>query len=340
MVTSAEIAWQNKTIPGSSDLRGVLILGLLAAWFFCVWQILSLPPLGAFRAGLPPLLGYALAKGVYMPDFGMIIAGFAAFHFRRELRKDWDPGVALQVYRAGVLPLLAYLIVGVALIEAVHLAGPAHALLPPWQDPLMRVQFLVLATVIVFACVWPFLLHWMWTAVLDIGLTGVVLALIYYGMEFSLGWHKSVFMWPLTTLFDFLLGVCLCTSLFRGVEYLAPVRGPMIILGWLAMVICSILSGPLMFFLGFLMIASGSALAERSWFMPGERMLLRLSRTALAIAVVQPAVFAAWMLWGRHITGSGWPAILAMALAAQLLAIVVCVVIEMPARRLTPVVPA
>jgi hypothetical protein len=339
MVSAGDLAWQNRTIARTSDFRGVLIMGLLAAWFYFVWQLLSLPPFRAFQAGLPTLLGSALAKGQYMPDFGMIVAGFAAFHFRRELWKEWDRRVAQQVYLAAVLPLIAYLAAGVALLNLVHLAGPAHALVPPWQDPLMRVQFLVLATAIVFAFIWPFFLYWMWTAVLDLGFCGVVLALIFYGMEFTLGWHRALFMWPVNALFDFLMGVCLCTTLFRGVTYLAPVRGPMIILGWMAMLTCSILTGPGLFFVGFLMVVGGSALGERSWFLPGERALLMWSRTSLAIVVVQPALFTAWLIWGQARTGVGWVGVLALAVAAQLLASLLCLVIEMPARRLTPVVP-
>jgi hypothetical protein len=340
MVTASELSWQNKTIARTSDLRGVLIMGLFAAWFYFLWQLLSLPPFEAIRAGLPPLLGFALAKGRYMPDFGMIVAGFAAFHFRRELAKEWDGRVAMQVYLSAVVPLIAYLALGVALLEAVHLAGPAHILVWPWEDRLMQVQFLVLATAIVFTFLWPLFLHWMWTAVLDVGAAGIVLALIYLGANFTIGWHSHLYMWPVSALFDFLLGACLCTSMFRGVANFAPVRGVMIILGWLAMVTCSILAGPGMFFVGFLMVVSGGAIGERSWFLPGERALLVWSRTALGIVVVQPALFSAWAIWGQHVTGIGWEAFLVLAVAVQLLATGLCLLIEMPSRRLTPVVPA
>ena len=340
MVSAVEVAWQNKAIPRSSDFRGVLIMGLLAAWFYFVWQFLSLPPFRTFQSGLSPLVASALAKGSYMPDFGMIVAGFAAFHFRRELRKDWDRGLAQRVYLSAVVPLIAYLVLGVALLEAVHLAGPAHAFVLPWQDRLIGVQFLVLATIIVFAVLWPFFLFWMWTAGVDIGVSGLTLSLIYYGMNFTLGWHRLLYMWPATALVAFVLGACLCTTLFRVVVYLEPVRGAMIIIGWMCMVICSILAGPAMFFLGFLMVVSGSALGERSWFLPGERVLLIWSRIALGIVVVQPAVFTAWLIWGQGITGSAWVALLALAVVTQLLALVLYLVIGMPTRRLTPAVPA
>ena len=340
MVNPGYLAWQNKAIAGSSDFRGVLIMGLLAAWFYFIWLFLSLPPLDAFQAGLPLLLRAALAKGRYMPDFGMMVAGAAAFHFRRELRKEWEPRVAWRVYLSAVLPLIAYLALGVALLEAVHLAGPTHAYVAPWRDPLMRVQFIVLVTAIVFAFLWPAFLFWMWTSVLDIGVAGVAVCLIYFGMNFSVGGHKHLFMWPANALFSFVLGVCLCTSMFRGVQYLTAVRGQMIIFGWLAMLACSILAGPGLFFIGFLMILAGSVIGERSWFLPGERVLLIWSRTALALAVVQPALFGAWLIWGQAVTGIGWLAVLVLAIIAQVLATLLCLVVEMPARRLTPVMPA
>ena len=204
----------------------------------------------------------------------------------------------------------------------------------------MQIQFRVLATAIVFSCLWPLLLYWLWTAILDIGLAGVVLGLIYCGMDFTLGWHKHLAMVPVTALVDFLMGVSLCTTLFRAIEYLAPVRGAMIILGWVSMVTASILVSPVMFFLGFLMAVSGAALSERSWFLPGERALLLWSRTALGVFVVQPAVFAGWMIWRQPVSASGWGAVLAAGIAAQLLAAIVFLVVEMPARRLTPVAPA
>jgi hypothetical protein len=340
MVTAIEVAWQNKSIGRSSDFRGVLIMGLLAAWFYFVWQLLSLPPFKAVQAALPPLVGFALAKGQYMPDFGMIVAGFAAFHFRRELQKELDLRMALRVYLSAVVPLIAYLAAGVALLAAVQLAAPAYGFVPPWQDRLFKVQFAVVAAAIVFACLWPFCLHLMWTAIVDIALAGVILALIYYGMDFTLHWHTLFYMWPSTGLVDFLMGVCLCATMFRSVEYLEPVRGAMMVLGWMAMVMCSILAGPGLFFMGFLLVVSGTALGERSWFLPGEWLLLLWSRTALAIVMVQPALFTAWLIWGQRITGTRWIAVLALALATQLVATLLCLVIERATRRLTPAMPA
>jgi hypothetical protein len=147
-------------------------------------------------------------------------------------------------------------------------------------------------------------------------------------------------MRPVSALFAFLLGVSLCTTVFRAIVYLAPVRGAMIVLGWVSMAAASILVSPVMFFLGFLLVASGSAIGERSFFLPGERALLIWSRSALGLFVVQPAVFAAWLVWRQPAPAGGWAAFLVLAVAAQLLAAMVALVVEMPARRLIPAVPA
>jgi hypothetical protein len=336
MFTQLEVAWQNRTIGAARDFCGVLGLGLLAAWFYFVWQLLSAPPFASVLTGLPPLLGFALAKAKYMPDFGMIIAGFAAFHLRRELRQEFERPVVVRVYVRAILPLIAYLAVGVILLEAVHMAGPAHAMVLPWQDRLMGVTFRVVATAIIFAVIWPFFLYSMWTAAPSVTSSYVVLALIYYGMMFSLHWHGILWLWTPSALFDFMMGAALCATLFRGVEYLAPVRGAIIIFGWLSILAGSILDGPSLFFLGFLMVASGYALSERSWSLPGERVLLAWSRTALAVVIVQPAILTAWLIWGTRITGVGGLAFLVLAAVTQLVAIALSVAIERPARRIIP----
>jgi hypothetical protein len=340
MATPYALRWQNKTIAASSDLRGVLIMGLLVAWFYFLWQLRTLPPFAAAAGHLPPLLRFVLAKGDYMPDFAMIVAGFASFHFFRQLRQGWDGKVARQVYLAVVVPLVAYLALGLVLLEAVHYAGPAHGFVLPWQDPLMGIQFRVVAAAVIVAVLFPPFLFWMWTAEPDFGWSGIVLSLIYYGMTFHLKTHRLMWMWPSTAVVDFILGVALCSSLFRAVEYIAPVRGPMIILGWLALLGGSIIDGASLFFLGFLMIVGGTALSERSWFLPGERLLLLWSRTSLAIVLVQPAVLTGWLLWGGRAGVSALPAILLLAAATQVLALLVTLVVTRPARRLMPVQPA
>jgi hypothetical protein len=334
------LRWQNKTIAASSDLRGVLIIGLLVAWFYFLWQLSTVPPFAAAAAHLPPLLQFMLSKGQYMPDFAMIVAGFASFHFFRQLRLEWDRKIAVQVYLAVVVPLVAYLALGLILLEAVHYAGPAHAFVLPWQDPLMGIQFRVAAAAIIFAILFPIFLFWMWNAEPDFCWSGVVLSLIYYGLTFHLRTHRLIWMWPPTAVVDFILGVTLCSSLFRGIEYVVPVRGAMIILGWLALLGGSIIDGPSLFFLGFLLVVGGTSLSERTWFLPGERLLLLWSRTTLGIALVQPAVLTAWVLWGSRSGTSGLPALLLLAVATQILALVVTLIVTPPARRLMPVQPA
>ncbi len=340
MVGATEVSWQNKTIPARSDMGGVLALGLLAAWFYFLWQFLSLPPLAGVAARLPPLAGFALDKARYMPDFGMIIAGCLAFHFRRGLWREWDRHVARQTYVAAVLPLLAYLVLGILLLEAVHLVGPGHAAVPPWEDPLMRVQVLVILPLIVCAVIWPMLLHLMWTCDSFIPAAGAFLGLMCFGMGFQIGTHRILWMWPPTALIDFAFGVCLCASLLRALPFIAAVRGPTIILGWLVMLGASIQDGPGLFFIGFLMILSGVLLRERSWQLPGEAILRLWSRTALAIVIAQPSVFAAWLAWGGVAGDAPVADFVGLALVTQVLAVLLICVVEAPARRLLPAVSA
>ena len=340
MVRAHELGWQNQTIPAQSDFRGVLVLGLLAAWFYFLWQFLSLPPLAPVAIALPPLLGFALDKARYMPDFGMIIAGCAAFHFHRALRREWDGAIARRLYVAVVVPLLAYVVAGLLLLEAVHLAGPGHHPVLPWQDPLVRVQVLVMIALIVCAPLWPILAQRMWTCDPTVALAGTVFGLAYFGMSFELGTHRLLWMWPLTALIDFTFGVCLCAGLFRAVAFMSAVRGPTILLGWFVMLGGSILSGPGMFFLGFLMILGGAVISERGWQLPGESFLRLWSRTALAIVLVQPAVFTAWLVWGIPEASSPRAVFMALALVTQILAAALTAFVERPARRLRPAMAA
>jgi hypothetical protein len=340
MAGPGEQRWQNKSISASSDLRGVFVMGLLAAWFYFLWQLCAVPPFAAAAANLPPLLRFALAKGQYMPDFGMLVAGFAAFHVHRELRLDWKRSVAIRLYRAVVLPLVAYLVIAVLLLEAVRQTGSGHAFVLPWQDPLIAVQFRVVATAAIFAVVLPALLFWMWTCIPDVCWAAIAIAIGYYGLTFQIGTHRVIWMWSPTALVDFTLGVALCSSVFRAVEYLAPVRGAAIIFGWLALLGGSIIDGPALFFLGFVMVLAGTAISERPWRVPGEGVLLLWSRTALAIVLVQPAVLAAWIIWGSHMPRGGLAAALTLALATQILATLLTLVVTQPARRRMPVQPA
>jgi hypothetical protein len=336
MAGASELRWQNKSIPPGSAFRGVFAMGLLAAWFYFLWQLCALPPFAASAAKLPPLLRFALAKGQYMPDFGMIVAGFVTFHVHRELRLEWQPAVARRLTLSVGLTLVAYLILAVLLLEAVSYTGPSHAFVLPWQNRLIAVQFLVVTTAAIGAIALPLFLFWMWTCIPDVCLAGIAIAFGYYGLTFTVGTHHLLWMWPLTALVDFLLGVALCSSLFRGVEYLVAVRGPAMIFGWFALLGGSIIDGPAVFFLGFVMILGCSALSERSWRLLGEDSLLLWSRTALAIILVQPAVFTAWTIWGAHLPLGGLGAGLALAVATQILATVLTLAVSQPARRLAP----
>lgn len=332
--------WQNKTISADSDFRGVLILGLLVAWFFFFWQLCSLAPFAAAVARLPPLLRFALHKGIYMPDFGLMIAGFCVFHFLRELRIEWEFSVARRIYFRLFLPLLAYSVLALILFEAVHLVSPLHSLVLPWRDPLMEIQFRVVVPILIALVILPSFLYWMWVSVPDFGWAGIAICFTYYGMTFHLGTHHVAWMWSPTAIVDFSFGLILCSSLFRAVEFLVAVRGPAILLGWLALVAGSILDGPTLFFVGFIMILGGASLSERSWFIIGERGLMLWSRTALAIFMVQPAVLAAWALWGGKLTASGLVIGLTLAVVTQILAVLLFLVVEPPARRLLRLQPA
>jgi hypothetical protein len=327
------VRWQNKSIAASSDFRGVLAMGLLVAWFWFVWQFLSLPALSGVVAGLPPLLRFALDKGRYMPDFGLIIAGFAAFHFQRGLRIEWDRKVAIRLYLRLLAPLAAYFILSLVLFEVVAVLAGHHAALP-WADALYAPAFRIMATVVVTLVLLPPLLYLTWTSIPDVCLSGMAICVAFYGISFQMHFHHHPALWPLIALFDFCFGLCVCASLFRGVEYVAAVRGPAIVLGWLALFAGAILAGPGLFFLGFTMIVGGIAVGERSWYLVGEKGLRAWSRTALALALVQPAVLAAWSAWGPVWSGSILVTMLLLAIVTQLLACLLYLVVIPPARRL------
>ena len=322
MVDASIVRWQNKSIPATSDFRGPLTMALPVAGLWFLWQWLSLPDLAPVQAGLPPLLRFALAKGRYMPDFGLIIAGFASFHFQRDLKLEWDGAVANRLYLRLLTPLLAYLLLALILFEAVAMAGPAHGLVLPWSPSLFAPAFWALGTMVIALILLPALLYWTWTCIPDVCWAGIAICFAFYGLSFQEGFHHYLWLWPVDALADFALGVFLCASLFRGVEYLSAVRGPTIILGWVALLAGAILEGPALFFLGFVMILSGMAVGERSWYLIGERGLLAWSRTALAFALVQPAVLLAWANWGPVSLRPLWLQALILAVIIQLLAVI------------------
>ncbi|HEX4148678.1 MAG TPA: hypothetical protein VHY20_06815, partial [Pirellulales bacterium] len=313
------LRWQNKTIAAGNDFRGVLAMGLIVAWCWFAFQLFSLPGFADVAAGLSPLLRFVLAKGRYMPDFGLIIAGFAAFHFRREFRLGWDRPVALRLYGRLALPLAGYALLSFILFEAI-MALAGHRLVLPWANPLSAPACWILATVLVALALLPSLLSAAWTVIPDVGWAGIAICIAFFGLSFQEGFHHYPALWPLLALFDFTFGVCVCGSLFRAVEYLAAVRGPAIILGWCALAAGSILAGPALLFVGFTMIIGGMAVGERGWYLVGERSLRAWSRTALAIALVQPAVLAGWVAWGHVWAGSLGVTAALLALATQCLA--------------------
>ena len=331
------LSWQNKTIAATGDLRGPLMMALPVAALWFLWQWLSLPGLAAAQANLSPFLRFALDKGRYMPDFGLIIAGFAAFHFQRGLKLEWDGKLARRLYFRLLAPLLAYALLALILFELVAAAGPGHRMSPLWSDPLTAPAFWVMATVLVTLILLPPMLYLAWTAIPDICWAGVAVCLAFYGLSFQEGFHHHLWLWPINAMVDFILGIFLCASLFRGVEYIASVRGPAIILGWVALLAGSILTGPGLFFLGFIMILSGMAVGERSWYLIGEKGLLAWSRTALAFALMQPAVFAAWLAWGGVHLRPLWLEGLILAVVTQVLAVIayalVMGIIMVPVRR-------
>jgi hypothetical protein len=333
MVDIQTISWQNKTIAAAADFRGVLGMGLLAAWFYALWLLFTLPPFAGIAAHLPVLLRSVLAKGGSMPAFGMIAAGFCAFHFCRSLRLEWDGTVARRLHMRLVLPLLAYGLLALLLFEAASLLA-GQGLVRPWAAPLFAIPFQIMATVIVGAAFLPLLLFWFWTAVVDVVMTIVILSWVYHGFEFTIGFHGVTWIGAAQFVVDFLGGAAMCSLIFRNVEYLAIVRGHMILLGWIALLGGSILAGPALFYLGFLMVLVGTALSERTDFLPGEAFLLAWSRTALGIALVAPGVLLAWQGWGNHASMPLWLAAIGLAVVIQILGSALFLLAEPPLRQI------
>lgn len=325
--------WQNKTISARSDFRGPLILGLVVAWAWFLFQLLHLPGFVDTLRSLSPLAAGVVDKGRYLPDFGLIIAGAAAFHFQRGLRQEWDSRVALHLYLRLLAPLAAYSLISILLFLAAASFGPHHGL-RPWSAPLYAPVFWIMATLLVALILMPSLLYFTWTSIPDVCWAGIAICFAFFGLSFHSGFHHHLALWPLIALFDFVFGVFLCAALFRAVEYLAAVRGATILLGWFALLGGSILQGPALCFVGFTMILAGMVIGERGWYLLGERGLLAWSRTALGLALLQPAVFTAWLaagmphLGGRVLTG------LALAVGTQLLASLLYVAVMPGARRL------
>jgi hypothetical protein len=328
-VSPQYLRWQAKSIPARSDFRGVFFLGLLAAGFFFVWQIMALPPFSAMAERLGPLSKSALDKGQFMPEFGAIIAGFIAFHFRREFQVSLDSRIAVPVAVAVIGALLVPLIVSIGVQDALHLAA-GQAIVPPWHDALFHIQFRVIVTVLVLTILLPYALFVMWTATPDIGWAAVVLAAILYGFTFYLHSYRLEWMWPPRILIDLVMGISLCATLFRAAEYFVAVRFTAIIIGIMALVGGSILAGPSLFFLGFLMVLSGCALSERTWSVAGEGALLGWSRTAYAFVLAQPIVLSAWLIWGGRFSLSRPLLFAALAIVTQVAAVLLYALVQRP----------
>jgi hypothetical protein len=299
-VSPQYVRWQAKSIPARSNFRGVFLLGLLAAGFFFLWQVMALPPFSLVANSLGPLSRSVLDKGRFMPDFGAIIAGFIAVHFRREFQVALDRRVAVPVVMAVIGALLLPMLVAIGLQDGLHLAA-GQAVVPPWRDALFHIQFRVIVTILVLTILLPYAAFMMWTGQPDICWAGVVLSATFYGFTFYLHSYRVEWMWSPRILVDLAMGMALCATVFRGAEYFVAVRFTAVIVGIMALVGGSILAGPGLFFLGFLMVISGFCLSERTTVLPGEAALLRWSHTAYAFALAQPVVLTAWLAWGGRV---------------------------------------
>lgn len=339
MVDIGTVTWQNKTIPAGADFRGVLGMGLIAAWFYALWLLFTLPPFAGIESHLPVLLRAVLAKGAAMPAFGMIAAGFCTFHFCRSLRYEWDGAVARRLYLRLVLPLLAYGLLALLLFEAASLLG-GHGLVRPWAAPLFATAFQVMVTIIIGAALLPLMVFWFWTAVVDVVMTLMILTWVYWGFDFSIGFHGVPWLGAPRYAVDFLSGAATCSLIFRNAEYLVIVRGHMILIGWIALIGGSILAGPALLYLGFVMVLVGTALSERTAFLPGEPLLLAWSHTALGIALVAPAVLLAWQGWGSQAGLPLWLVVIGLAVVIQILGSALFLVAEPPLRQFLRPSPA
>jgi len=78
----------------------------------------------------------------------------------------------------------------------------------------------------------------------------------------------------------------------------------------------------------------GTALGERSGFLPGEALLLAWSRTALGVALVAPSVLLAWQGWGSHAAMPLWVAAIGLAVVIQILGSALFLLAEPPLRQI------
>jgi len=331
MVTIETITWQNKTVAAKADFRGVRLMGLFAAWAFFFGLLFLLPPFAAAAAKAPPLLRAVIGKGLLMPDLGLMVAGFCAFHFNRQLRHGWDGAVAWRLMLHRLLPVLAYTLLALLLFEVASILG-GREFARPWAAPLFAPLFPAVMTAVVCALLLPLMAYWFWTAVMDVVLAIFVITWVYYGAQFTIGFHGLPWMNLLAGLVDFLCGAAACSLVFRGAEYFVVVRGHMMLIGLIALIAGSILETASLLTLGLLLMLAGAALSERTSFLPGEAALLAWSRSAPGIALLAPAVLLAWESWGSHAGLPLWLAAAGLALVTQIFGAAAFLLVEPPLR--------
>jgi hypothetical protein len=340
-VRLSEVRWQQLALAPGSDFRGVLSLGLLAAWAYFLWQALQLPAFSGLLVGADPLLLSVVAKGRVVPDLGLIVAGMTLFHFRRQFRHTLEFGpagrVILQTALWLAVPLLVALLLAVGLKLAAGWRGPA---LWPWHDPWSRPQLFIIGFALAYTLLLPPLLHMLWADTAEIPLSVPPIALGIYGFMFWTGIDRNGWVWALRLPVDFTLGVALASSLFRGMKYFTVVRWHGVIIGWLTLLGGSILRTPGLFMLGFILLALCFAMGERMRRLPGEGALLAWASTAPAIFLVQPVILLAWTLWGAHLGLTAGHGLIVAAVLTQLLAAALFLGIQRPILWALPVPPA
>jgi hypothetical protein len=337
----SEVRWQQLALAPHSDFRGVLSLGLLAAWAYFLCQALQLPAFSGLLNGADPLLLSVVAKGRVIHDLGLTVAGMAVFHFRRQFRHalEFVPARRVIVQTALWLaaPLLVVVLLAAGLKLAAGLRGPA---LWPWHDPWSRPQLFIMGFALAYALLLPPLLHKMWADTAEIPLSIPAISVGVYGLLFWTGIDRNGWIWALRVPLDFTLGVALASSLFRGMKYFTVVRWHGVIIGWLTLLGGSILRTPGLFMLGFILLAVCFAMGERTRHLPGEGALLAWAGTAPAIFLVQPVILLAWTLWGSHLGLAPGHGLIVAAVLTQLFAVALFLGIQRPILRMLPVPPA
>ncbi|GAB0115602.1 hypothetical protein [Acidisoma sp. C75] len=316
-----DLRWQNTTVPPGARASGIFGLGLLLAWFFFVWLLSRQPGFAAASAAAPSLLRFVIDKGFYATDLGVILLAFLAFHAQRDLRLGWDGGAARRMYLRLLPPFLAYLVLSLVAFELAALFTAGH-FANPWVSPVYGPLFRPMLVIVIGLALVPLAVCWAWVALLDLVYSALLVILVYYGTCFYFGAQKLAWLWSVHLPVAFLLGITCCSLFFRAGQYLSAVRGPMVLIGWFALVGGAILGGPFLFYLGFVMILAGAAMNER--LEPGiaEAPLRGWGRTALGLMLATPAVLTLWDgMAGRLGLPLGAAALL-LALMAQVLGLV------------------